>query len=162
MPDIEPELLAAARDVQANAHVPYSKFRAGAAVHTDAGDVVPGVIVENVSLGLAIRDSTVGELLPRGAVGLHVDAREHGIEAREGDAVESLPLGVGGVQVVPAKAAGEPELARTVQAPAHAGVDARQPEPARRMPALGHRLGVRRHELGTTVAALALATLKIR
>jgi cytidine deaminase len=34
--------------------VPYSNFRAGAAVHTDQGDIVLGVIVENVSLGLAM------------------------------------------------------------------------------------------------------------
>ncbi len=47
-------LVAAARDCRSNAHVPYSKFRAGAAVLTDQGDVVPGVIVENVSLGLAM------------------------------------------------------------------------------------------------------------
>lgn len=47
-------LVAAARDVRDRAHAPYSKFRAGAAVHTDAGDVVSGVIVENVSLGLAM------------------------------------------------------------------------------------------------------------
>lgn len=48
------DLVAAARACRDHAHVPYSKFRAGAAVHTDAGDVVPGVIVENVSLGLAM------------------------------------------------------------------------------------------------------------
>lgn len=47
-------LVAAARSCRSNAHVPYSKFRAGAAVHTDQADVVPGVIVENVSLGLAM------------------------------------------------------------------------------------------------------------
>jgi cytidine deaminase len=47
-------LVAAARGCRWNAHVPYSKFRAGAAVLTDQGDVVPGVIVENVSLGLAM------------------------------------------------------------------------------------------------------------
>jgi cytidine deaminase len=47
-------LVAAARSCRSNAHVPYSKFRAGAAVLTDHGDVVPGVIVENVSLGLAM------------------------------------------------------------------------------------------------------------
>lgn len=47
-------LVAAARDCRTNAHVPYSNFRAGAAVHTDSGDVVLGVIVENVSLGLAM------------------------------------------------------------------------------------------------------------
>lgn len=48
------ELVAAARECRPNAHAPYSKFRAGAAVETDRGDVVPGVIVENVSLGLAM------------------------------------------------------------------------------------------------------------
>jgi cytidine deaminase len=47
-------LVAAARSCRSNAHVPYSKFRPGAAVLTDHGDVVPGVIVENVSLGLAM------------------------------------------------------------------------------------------------------------
>jgi len=48
------ELLDTARRCRTNAHAPYSKFRAGAAVHTDEGEVVGGVIVENVSLGLAM------------------------------------------------------------------------------------------------------------
>jgi cytidine deaminase len=48
------DLVAAARGCRDRSHVPYSKFRAGAAVLTDAGQVVPGVIVENVSLGLAM------------------------------------------------------------------------------------------------------------
>jgi cytidine deaminase len=48
------ELVAAARGCRDRSHVPYSKFRAGAAVLTDAGLIVPGVIVENVSLGLAM------------------------------------------------------------------------------------------------------------
>jgi cytidine deaminase len=48
------ELVAVAREGRSNAHAPYTDFRAGAAVHTDHGDVVPGVIVENVSLGLAM------------------------------------------------------------------------------------------------------------
>lgn len=48
------DLLATARSCRSRSHAPYSKFRAGAAVHTDRGDVVPGVIVENVSLGLAM------------------------------------------------------------------------------------------------------------
>lgn len=47
-------LVTAARDCRSNSHVPYSKFRAGAAVQTTSGDIVPGVIVENVSLGLAM------------------------------------------------------------------------------------------------------------
>lgn len=48
------ELVAAARACRTNAHVPYSRFRAGAAVLTDDGGVTLGVIVENVSLGLAM------------------------------------------------------------------------------------------------------------
>jgi cytidine deaminase len=48
------ELVTTARECRSNSHVPYSGFRAGAAVHTDSGAVVPGVIVENVSLGLAM------------------------------------------------------------------------------------------------------------
>jgi cytidine deaminase len=47
-------LVEAARAVRARAYVPYSKFRAGAAVRADDGSIVPGVIVENVSLGLAM------------------------------------------------------------------------------------------------------------
>jgi cytidine deaminase len=48
------ELVAVARRSRQHAHAPYSRFRAGAAVRTRTGDVVPGVIVENVSLGLAM------------------------------------------------------------------------------------------------------------
>jgi cytidine deaminase len=36
------------------AHAPYSRFRMGAAVVTDRNAVVPGTLVENVSLGLAM------------------------------------------------------------------------------------------------------------
>ncbi len=48
------ELVGVARDSRDRSYAPYSKFRAGAAVLTGGGDVVPGVIVENVSLGLAM------------------------------------------------------------------------------------------------------------
>jgi cytidine deaminase len=48
------ELLAAARSARERAYVPYSDFEMGAAVRTRAGDVVPGALVENVSLGLAM------------------------------------------------------------------------------------------------------------
>ncbi len=48
------DLVVAARAGRDRSHAPYSKFRAGAAVHTDAGEIVQGVIVENVSLGLAM------------------------------------------------------------------------------------------------------------
>jgi cytidine deaminase len=48
------ELIAAAHAARERAYVPYSKFAMGAAVLTDVGVVVPGVLVENVSLGLAL------------------------------------------------------------------------------------------------------------
>jgi cytidine deaminase len=47
-------LVAAARAARERAYVPYSKFAMGAAVLTDGGVVVPGALVENVSLGLAL------------------------------------------------------------------------------------------------------------
>ncbi len=47
-------MLAAAADARGRSYSPYSKFRAGAAVLTDDGEIVEGVIVENVSLGLAM------------------------------------------------------------------------------------------------------------
>lgn len=51
---VEPEVLVdAARACRGRSHVPYSKFRAGAAVAC-GDEVLPGVIVENVSLGLAM------------------------------------------------------------------------------------------------------------
>lgn len=49
MPDIEPELLAAAREVQANAHVPYSGFQVGAAIRTREGGVYVSCNVENAA-----------------------------------------------------------------------------------------------------------------
>jgi len=44
----------AAHGARQHAYVPYSKFAMGAAVETDAGTIVPGALVENVSLGLAM------------------------------------------------------------------------------------------------------------
>jgi cytidine deaminase len=49
MPDGPADLLAAARAVQANAHVPYSHFPVGAAVRTASGRVFAGCNVENAS-----------------------------------------------------------------------------------------------------------------
>lgn len=46
------ELFAAAFDVSSNAYAPYSRFRVGAAIRTNAGLVVTGVNVENRSFGL--------------------------------------------------------------------------------------------------------------
>lgn len=48
------ELIDLARSNTERAYAPYSKFETAAAVTTDAGDVVVGVLVENVSLGLAM------------------------------------------------------------------------------------------------------------
>jgi cytidine deaminase len=47
-------LITAARGASRQAYCPYSKFRVGAAVLTDEGEVVPGCNVENASYGLAI------------------------------------------------------------------------------------------------------------
>lgn len=43
-----------AQQAQAGAYAPYSGFKMGAAVVTDTNAVVRGVLVENVSLGLAM------------------------------------------------------------------------------------------------------------
>ena len=51
---MDDELLEAALAARDNAYAPYSGFRMGAAVRTADGHVVPGSIVENVSLGLAM------------------------------------------------------------------------------------------------------------
>jgi cytidine deaminase len=49
MPEIEPELLAAAIAVQANAHAPYSNFFVGAALRTRSGEVFSCCNVENAA-----------------------------------------------------------------------------------------------------------------
>lgn len=46
--------IAEAEAARARAHAPYSGFKMGAAVLTDSGAIVPGALVENVSLGLAM------------------------------------------------------------------------------------------------------------
>lgn len=45
---------AAARAARDDAYAPYSDFLMGAAVLADDGEIVPGVLIENVSLGLAM------------------------------------------------------------------------------------------------------------
>ena len=45
---------AAATAARSRAYAPYSNFRMGAAVVSAEGDVIDGVLVENVSLGLAM------------------------------------------------------------------------------------------------------------
>lgn len=51
--DVE-RTLAIATSARERAYVPYSKFRMGAAVLMRSGTIVPGALVENVSLGLAM------------------------------------------------------------------------------------------------------------
>jgi cytidine deaminase len=48
------ELIAAARLASEQAYCPYSRFRVGAAVLTDRGEIFPGCNVENASYGLTI------------------------------------------------------------------------------------------------------------
>jgi cytidine deaminase len=46
------DLLEAAREAFANAYVPYSHFRVGAALRTGQGRIIKGANVENASFGL--------------------------------------------------------------------------------------------------------------
>jgi len=85
-PTIEPELFAAARVVQANAHVPYSKFPVGAALRTSSGEVFVGCNVENAAY-------PEGVCAEASAISAMVSAGERGIEALvtvcEGEALGS-------------------------------------------------------------------------
>jgi cytidine deaminase len=72
-PTIEPELFAAARVVQANAHVPYSGFPVGAALRTSSGQVFVGCNVENA----AYPEGTCAEA---GAIAAMVSAGERTID----------------------------------------------------------------------------------
>jgi cytidine deaminase len=69
----EPELLAAARAVQANAHAPYSGFLVGAALRTPSGAVFSGCNVENASYPL-------GTCAEAGAIAAMVAAGEQSID----------------------------------------------------------------------------------
>ncbi len=72
MSAVPEDLLAAARRVQANAHVPYSDFPVGAAVRTASGRVYAGCNVENASYPEGICAET-------GAIAAMVAAGEHTI-----------------------------------------------------------------------------------
>ena len=54
LPDLIATAAAAASDARSRAYAPYSNFTMGAAAVAADGDVVDGVLVENVSLGLAM------------------------------------------------------------------------------------------------------------
>ena len=48
------DAVSVAKKAMSRSYVPYSEFHMGAAVVTDKGVIVPGSLVENVSLGLAM------------------------------------------------------------------------------------------------------------
>jgi cytidine deaminase len=52
--DVDAELVAAATVARERSYAPYSNFTMGAAVRCADGTIVPGAVVENVSLGLAM------------------------------------------------------------------------------------------------------------
>ena len=54
MSDIDAELITAATAARDRSYAPYSDFHMGAAVRCADGTIVPGALVENVSLGLAM------------------------------------------------------------------------------------------------------------
>ena len=57
--DFDEALLAAAHDIMAHAHAPYSGFAVGAAVRLADGEVITGCNFENASLGLSLCAETV-------------------------------------------------------------------------------------------------------
>jgi cytidine deaminase len=71
---IEPELLAAAIAVQANAHVPYSHFHVGAAIRTTSGAIFAACNVENASYPQSV-------CAEAGAISTMVSAGEYAIDA---------------------------------------------------------------------------------
>lgn len=68
MSQIEADLLAEARAVQANAHVPYSHFHVGAALRTRSGKVFVGANVENAAYpeGVCAEASAISAMVSAG------------------------------------------------------------------------------------------------
>lgn len=70
--DLEPELFAAACSAQANAHVPYSEFRVGAAIRSATGRVFVGANVENAAYpeGICAEAAAIGAMATAGDRGI--------------------------------------------------------------------------------------------
>ena len=110
-----------ARLARDRAYAPYSGFRMGAAVVTDDGTVVPGVLVENVSLGLAMCAERVAMF---SAIALGLRPIGLALAAPRTDGEITMPCGaclqvaleLGGpqVRVVAADADGDEEVTCTV------------------------------------------------
>lgn len=54
MNKIYKELYKKAKEISVNAYAPYSKFKVGAAILTESGDIYTGVNIENSSFGATI------------------------------------------------------------------------------------------------------------
>jgi cytidine deaminase len=112
------ELIAAAAAARQRAYVPYSGFAMGAAVRTASGAIFEGVLVENVSLGLAMcaervalfACATAGQKPARIAL---VSRRTDGaLTFPCGACLQvALELGGPGVEVIACDPAGEREVA---------------------------------------------------
>jgi cytidine deaminase len=86
----ETELLTAAREATANAHVPYSEYRVGAALETADGTVFTGCNIENAnySNSLHAEEVALAEAVKNG----HHDFSRLAVASSERDGV--LPCGM--------------------------------------------------------------------
>lgn len=109
----------AATTARQRAYAPYSKFKMGAAVATDRGVIVPGSLVENVSLGLAMCAeraalfATVAQDAGRPRELVLVSARTDGRLTWPCGACLQVALELGGPDVVVVASDGEGEVRRS-------------------------------------------------
>ncbi len=110
--------LATATTARERAYVPYSKFAMGAAVATDRDVIVPGALVENVSLGLAMCAeraalfATVAQEAGRPLVLALVSARTDGRLTWPCGACLQVALELGGPDVTVVASDGKGEVQR--------------------------------------------------